>query len=184
MARQMMPGRTGAIWTWAARAATLALCALLGACAADTNLAPAPPPPLVIEQEPRPATPSRPAPATTAQPTPRPQPAAPPPRDAAPQSEARPRVGEPEKYTPDPSMLVGLAPDQIQKLVGPPGATRESPPATVWQYFSSGCVFEIYLYREVRGDTLRALGYGILGSIQTADAKRECFSQIWQGGVG
>lgn len=80
-------------------------------------------------------------------------------------------------------MLVGLAPDQVRRLLGVPGALRESHPATVWQYFGSACIFEVYLYREVQGETLRALGYGILGSSQTVDAKRACFSEIWKGEV-
>ncbi len=81
-------------------------------------------------------------------------------------------------------MLVGLMPEQIEQLVGKPNTVRESPPATVWMYSGAACVFEVYLYREVRGEGLRALGYGILGTSQSPDAKRTCFSQVWRGGAG
>lgn len=57
----------------------------------------------------------------------------------------------------DPATLIGLAPQQIGEALGVPELQRREPPAEVWQYRTTTCVFDLYLYDEEGG--LRAAHY-------------------------
>lgn len=57
----------------------------------------------------------------------------------------------------DPESLIGLAPQQIGEALGVPELQRREPPAEVWQYRTTTCVFDLYLYNEEGG--LRAAHY-------------------------
>jgi hypothetical protein len=49
------------------------------------------------------------------------------------------------------SDIVGLQPDELLALLGPPDLQRSEPPAQYWQYRSADCVLDIFLYREGGG---------------------------------
>ncbi len=57
----------------------------------------------------------------------------------------------------DPNTLIGLAPQQIGEALGVPELQRREPPAEVWQYRTTTCVFDLYLYDQEGG--LRAAHY-------------------------
>ncbi len=61
----------------------------------------------------------------------------------------------PPQPVPDPASLIGLHPDQLTVVLGPPGLVRRDAPAEVWQYVGDDCVLDLYLYRA---DTHRVDG--------------------------
>lgn len=48
-----------------------------------------------------------------------------------------------------PEQLIGLTPLDLAETLGDPAATRRDRPAEIWQYRSSACVLDIFLYEEV-----------------------------------
>ena len=46
----------------------------------------------------------------------------------------------------DPNSLIGLSPNEVTAFMGQPELRRQEPPAEVWQYRTSTCVFDVYLY--------------------------------------
>jgi hypothetical protein len=52
---------------------------------------------------------------------------------------------------PEISRLTGLKASELVALVGEPDFRRNDPPAQLWQYRSTGCVLDVYLYREGDG---------------------------------
>jgi len=88
-----------------------------------------------------------------------------------------PRPTVPE-FDLDPSILIGMTPDDVEMIVGPPRATREQPPATIWMYGSNACVFQVFMYRDVNSNALRALGFTVNGGTPSPEAKRRCFSMV------
>ena len=48
----------------------------------------------------------------------------------------------------DPQALMGLSPNEVTAMMGQPELRRQEPPAEVWQYRTSTCVFDVYLYDD------------------------------------
>lgn len=48
----------------------------------------------------------------------------------------------------DSEQLVGATDNLLLQAFGPPAQRRREPPAEVWQYRSTGCVVDFYLYRQ------------------------------------
>jgi len=63
----------------------------------------------------------------------------------APSASATPPALEKPK---NPEDVLGLAADALEKLFGEPELVRRDEPAEVWQYRSSSCVVDLYLYPE------------------------------------
>ncbi|HYM32371.1 MAG TPA: hypothetical protein VEU47_13785 [Candidatus Cybelea sp.] len=78
----------------------------------------------------------------------------------------------------DPGILVGLAPEQAETILGKPTAVREEPPATVWAYKLPGCSLELFFYPEVATKQPRALAYTVRGKDQSEAAKQDCFARL------
>ena len=57
----------------------------------------------------------------------------------APKPEPTPKISR-RVINNDPTQLIGLAPDAINRLLGPPSLLRTEPPAQVWQYKIADCV--------------------------------------------
>ncbi len=51
--------------------------------------------------------------------------------------------------------FTGMRATDLLALLGQPNLRRSDPPAELWQYRGTGCVLELYLYRE--GDALRVV---------------------------
>ena len=78
----------------------------------------------------------------------------------------------------DPGILIGLAPEQAELMMGRPTEVRDEPPATVWAYKSGDCTLEVFFYQEVETRQPRALAYHVAGKDQSDTAKQACFSRI------
>jgi hypothetical protein len=78
----------------------------------------------------------------------------------------------------DPGILIGLAPEQAELMMGRPTEVRDEPPATVWAYKSGDCTLEVFFYQEVETRQPRALAYHVEGKDQSDTAKQACFSRI------
>ena len=50
-----------------------------------------------------------------------------------------------------PPKVLGLKPHDVQELLGMPKLVRRDDPAEVWQYRSSACVLDVFLYPEETG---------------------------------
>ncbi len=50
-----------------------------------------------------------------------------------------------------PPKVLGLEPHDVQELLGMPKLVRRDDPAEVWQYRSSACVLDVFLYPEETG---------------------------------
>lgn len=65
---------------------------------------------------------------------------------------------------PGPGDLIGLAAVDIDRMFGQPDFKRHDPPAEIWQYKKSGCVLDIFLYKQAGGSRVthvEARGYNI-----------------------
>lgn len=56
-----------------------------------------------------------------------------------------------------PESLIGLPDDALMRLLGAPGFRRDDPPAQRWQYRTSACLFDVFLFQ----DTTRANAYAV-----------------------
>ncbi|MBT3767767.1 MAG: hypothetical protein HOB79_07910 [Rhodospirillaceae bacterium] len=61
----------------------------------------------------------------------------------------------------DPGTLVGLKPDRLIEILGPPGFRRADAPAEIWQYRYGGCVLNLILYETGKNKTLNVSHYTI-----------------------
>jgi hypothetical protein len=57
----------------------------------------------------------------------------------------------PESGMAAPPKVLGLKPHDVQELLGMPRLVRRDDPAEVWQYRSSACVLDVFLYPEGTG---------------------------------
>lgn len=79
----------------------------------------------------------------------------------------------------DPTQLMGLAPDAVNRLLGQPSLLRSEPPAQVWQYKKADCVLDIFLYvGETKPGNMRVTYYEIRGSKASYKGIRACFAAI------
>lgn len=88
-------------------------------------------------------------------------------RETKPAQQARTTPAAPAAPPPrqDPRRLIGLSPESVNTLLGPPAFVRRDPPAEFWRYRGAGCVVEIYFYDRNGAHTLdhieaRAAGTG------------------------
>lgn len=95
-----------------------ALCAMLGACAAQTGS------PTTTE------TPDTAQPAVQQQPAP---------------SDTR---AAPQQAAIDPASLVGMTGERVTALFGTPVFVRRDPPGEFWRYRGQTCVLELFFYRQ------------------------------------
>ena len=157
-------------------AMALALCLLITAACAAPKVAPrvsedeSPPPSTAAE------TPGDMAVETAPEPAPSP-PAAQqilePPAAPAPEISAWRTVND------DPEQLMGLAPQAVNRLLGPPSLLRTETPAEVWQYRAADCVLDIFLYaEEEQPDRSRVTYYEIRAADSAPSGARACFAYI------
>ncbi|GAB4165966.1 MAG: hypothetical protein OHK0024_00180 [Thalassobaculales bacterium] len=57
----------------------------------------------------------------------------------------------------DPGTLIGLTREEARRLLGPPVATRERPPAEAWTWRDGDCRIEVLFYPEINSREFRAL---------------------------
>lgn len=61
----------------------------------------------------------------------------------------------------DPGTLLGLNPDRLIEILGPPGFRRADAPAEIWQYQHGGCVLNLILYETGTNKALNVKHYTI-----------------------
>lgn len=61
---------------------------------------------------------------------------------------------------PDPDLLLGLEPRQIQDILGTPSLVRREGAAQVMQFKNGNCVFDVIFYEETAGGAFRARHLG------------------------
>ena len=153
-------------------AMALALCLLIvAACAAPRRVENEPPPPGTAAETP---------PVVAVETVPEPAPSPPaaqqilePPASPAPEITARRGVND------DPDQLMGLAPQAVNRLLGPPSLLRTETPAEVWQYKAADCVLDIFLYaEEEKPDRSRVTYYEIRVADSAPSGARACFADI------
>ena len=97
---------------------------------------------------------------------------------AAPQLEPTPKTVR-QAVSSDPAQLMGLAPDAINLLLGPPSLLRTEPPAQVWQYKVADCVLDIFLYSgETETENARVIYFEIRDGKTAPRSIRACFANI------
>lgn len=70
--------------------------------------------------------------------------------------------------------LVGLDANQLLEQMGTPVDVRIQSPATVWEYRFSGCSLELFLFRDVSRQLLKALSFETQGQdVDTATGRDE-----------
>ncbi len=70
--------------------------------------------------------------------------------------------------------LVGLDANQVLQQMGSPVDVRIQSPATVWEYRFSGCSLELFLFRDVSKQLLKALSFETQGlDVDTAVGRDE-----------
>ncbi len=88
-----------------------------------------------------------------------------------------------EAYVPpDPAQVVGMLQSDVRRLLGEPTLVRTESSGEVWQYRNSGCVMDLFLYRNGRPD-VREVVYFELRDRQEGQklsdiAARYCFGHI------
>jgi hypothetical protein len=110
----------------------------------------------------------------TPAPEPAPAPASPVVPEPAPQVTLRPP--EPP-INDDPGQLLGLDRGGVASLLGDPALIRREEPAEIWQYVTSGCVFDVVLYAAGRRYTVSYLEARDEASAAVQEA-RPCLNKL------
>ena len=83
------------------------------------------------------------------------------PRAKRPQREHRMAEAPREKTASiDPDNLIGLAPADVRKLLGPPARVENDDLSRAWIYASGGCTFRLFFYPNLNTASFRVLKYG------------------------
>lgn len=76
----------------------------------------------------------------------------------------------------NPERLIGLGPTGLNVLLGQPALIRREPPARIWQYRGSACVFDVVLYEEADGE--RVTYVEARDSLGNRTASRACLNSL------
>jgi hypothetical protein len=90
----------------------------------------------------------------------------------------RPEKSERKAAMLNPVMLVGMAPPDIDKLLGKPAVMREYAMTTEWTYATRVCSLAIFFYPDIATGTLRALEYNVTDSKGDAGDGPGCVHHI------
>ena len=83
-----------------------------------------------------------------------------------------------KKVYPPASHLSGLGRDQITALLGTPGFKREDDPALIWQYRSTLCALDLFLYRSGAGDAYTVRHFEARSRGDAAVSEKDCFNGL------
>lgn len=96
--------------------------------------------------------------------------------DTPPEPAATPRL-RPQPVSRTAEELMGLTPEQIERLLGAPDQVRQDMPAIAWRYTEEVCSLEFKFYQDIETGLFRALKYDAAGA--TADG---CLARIERRG--
>ena len=74
----------------------------------------------------------------------------------------------------DPNVLLGLGPDRLIDMLGPPSFRRADAPAEIWQYRFGKCVLNLILYETGKTKPLKVAHYTIRSTAQKTVTERDC----------
>ncbi len=89
-----------------------------------------------------------------------------------------PQGSAPATPTPALSSLSGQSRAQVTALLGAPGFTREDNPAEIWQYRGSGCLLDVFLYREKGGDAYKVRHAETRSGAGKTVSETDCFAGL------
>ena len=76
----------------------------------------------------------------------------------------------------DPQQLIGMGPATLNAFLGAPELIRREAPASLWQYRADGCVLDVVLYSDRKGDKVTYLEAREDGA--TKMAPRTCLNKL------
>ncbi len=85
---------------------------------------------------------------------------------------------EPERIFPPPAMLDGLEAAKVLNLLGQPPFKRQDNPALIWQYRTSHCALDLFLYRDGRGGTYKVRHFETRNRGKAAMSAKDCFTAL------
>jgi len=97
---------------------------------------------------------------------------------SAPGTAPTPVAVEPERTFPPPAMLDGLEAAKVLDLLGQPPFKRQDNPALIWQYRTSHCALDLFLYRDGRGGTYKVRHFETRNRGKAAVSAKNCFSAL------
>ena len=83
--------------------------------------------------------------------------------DGPPEPAAAPRL-RPQIVSRTAEELMGLTPEQIERLLGPPNAVRHETPAITWHYEEGPCKLDFQFFQDIQSGLFRALKYEANGA--------------------
>jgi hypothetical protein len=86
-------------------------------------------------------------------------------------------IPEPPIIVPSQQSLMGTGPDSLTRIFGEPSFVRRDPPAQLWQYKTTACIMDLYLYENT--SQLYALSHLEIRTTNFAyDNYEDCARQI------
>ena len=96
-------------------------------------------------------------------------------------------VALPEQETPPVDLtnfkerLVGLEPDEVAELMGPPDLERSEPPALIWQFRRPVCSVDVFLFDDGNGQAVDHVE--VRGAQSDAVDEKQCFASVLKNGA-
>ena len=84
----------------------------------------------------------------------------------------------PVRTFPPPSLLDGLEAVRVLDLLGQPPFKRRDDPALIWQYRTSQCALDLFLYREKAGGVYRVRHFETRNRGKAAISAKDCFAAL------
>ena len=84
----------------------------------------------------------------------------------------------PMRIFPPPAMLDGLEAVRVLDLLGQPPFKRRDDPALIWQYRTSQCALDLFLYRDKAGGAYRVRHFETRNRGTTAVSQKDCFAAL------
>ena len=78
----------------------------------------------------------------------------------------------------DPNILIGLGPDRLVEMLGPPGFRRADTPAEIWHYRFGGCVLNLILYETGKKKPLKVAHYTVRSIALKTVTDKDCLLGI------
>ena len=82
----------------------------------------------------------------------------------APHHTEPPPPPEPQIAMADPDTLVGMKPDAVSKLLGPPANIVKAELSLVWTYSADGCALKVYFYPDLKTSDFHVLKFSLAGA--------------------
>jgi hypothetical protein len=82
----------------------------------------------------------------------------------------------PKAVSEDPERLIGLAPREVNEVLGTPNLRRKENKAELWQFAQGSCILDLHLYPE--SDGLRVGKYFVRGSRGVKVETKTCLNNM------